>query len=263
MLSISQFSRVSHITAKTLRYYDEIDLLNPEVVDADNGYRYYSSEQLVTAFKIQKLKHYEFLLAEIRLALEDEAYLFDRMIEKQQEIQQKITDYHSIQAAIETDIAILAEGGSFMCNQELPIEIVEEVSWDVVSIRKTINIKDFDQLMTAVYKKVEEEQATPTYAPLTLYHSPEYTPESYDIEIAIPILEEQLRTRRLQAEHCVKYHFHGNYQELPAAYTQVAKWIDEHEYEIIDAAFEVYLTDPSETPADENEVDIYLPVKIK
>ncbi|MBX8938591.1 MerR family transcriptional regulator [Enterococcus gilvus] len=86
MLSISQFSRVSHITAKTLRYYDEIDLLNPEVVDADNGYRYYSSEQLVTAFKIQKLKHYEFRLAEIRLALEDEAYLFDRMIEKQQEI---------------------------------------------------------------------------------------------------------------------------------------------------------------------------------
>lgn len=96
-----------------------------------------------------------------------------------------------------------------------------------------------------------------------MYHSPEYTPESYDIEIAIPILEEQLRTRRLQAEHCVKHHFHGNYLELPAAYTQVAKWIDEHEYEIIDAAFEVYLTDPSETPVAENEVDIYLPVKIK
>lgn len=261
MLSISQFSRVSHITVKTLRYYDEIDLLKPELVGPTNGYRYYSSEQLLAALKIQKLKRYEFRLSEIRMALEDELYLLDRMTKKKLEIQQKIVDYHSIQSAIETDIAALAEGRGVMFNQEEPIEIVENVAWNIVSVRKMINIKDFDQLMSAVYKKVEAAKATPNEAPLTLYHSPEYTPERYDVEIAIPIVEENLRTRQLHAKRCVKYHFHGNYQDLPAAYTQAAKWIDNHGYEIIDAVFEVYLTNPSEVPADENEVAIYLPIK--
>ncbi|MBO0453379.1 MerR family transcriptional regulator [Candidatus Enterococcus murrayae] len=263
MLSISQFSRASHITPKTLRYYDEIDLLKPEAVDPNNGYRYYTSTQLLTAFKIQKLKQYEFRLAEIRLALEDDLYLLERMTDKRQEIQQKMTTYHSIQTAIETDIAALAEGGSFMFNQEPPIEIVENVVWNIISVRKTMNIKDFDQLMAAVYQKVNEEKATPVYAPLTLYHSPEYTPENYDVEIAIPILEEELRTRQLHAERCVKYHFHGNYQGLPAAYAEAAKWIDDNEYVITDAVFEIYLTNPSEVPAAENEVDIYFPIKAK
>lgn len=263
MLSISQFSRVSHITPKSLRYYDEIDLLKPEVVDPDNGYRYYSSEQLMTAFKIQKLKHYEFRLAEIRVALKDELYLLDRMTEKRLEIHQKISDYHTLQNDIETDIIALTEGESFLFNQEEPIELVENVCWNIISVRKMINIKAFDQLMQAVYQKVEAAKATPNYAPLTLYHSNEYTPENYDVEIAMPVLETELRTRQLIAEQCVKYHFQGNYQGLPAAYAQVAKWIDDHEYEISDAVFEVYLTNPSEVPADENVVDIYLPVRNK
>lgn len=261
MLSISQFSCVSHITPKTLRYYDEIDLLKPEVVDSNNGYRYYSSEQLMTAFKIQKLKQYEFRLAEIRLALDDELYLLDRMTEKHQEIQQKIADYQTIQADIETDITALTDGGNFLFNQAVPIELVENISWNIISIRKMINIKDFNQLLGAVYQKVEARKATANYAPLTLYHSTEYTPENYDVEIAMPILEEKLQTRRLFVDNCVKYHFEGNYQGLPAAYAQTAKWIEDHGYEICDAVFEVYLTNPFEVPADENIVDIYFPVK--
>lgn len=262
MLSISQFSRVSHISPKTLRYYDEIDLLKPQEVNQENGYRYYSSEQLITALKIQKLKQYEFRLAEIRLALTDELYLHDRLLEKAGEIQQKIVDYHDLQAALEGDLATLAAGGNFLFNQETEkITYHESVSWQIISIRKTINVKDFSQLLQEVLTLVELKQATTVYAPITIYHSMEYTPDHYDVEVAIPILEKNLATRQLIAQGCVSYHFKGNYQKLPAAYAQLGKWVDEHQYEVVDPFFEVYLTDPSVTPADENEVVIYLPVK--
>ena len=42
----STVARMSGVTARTLRYYDEIDLLHPARV-GENGYRYYESVQML------------------------------------------------------------------------------------------------------------------------------------------------------------------------------------------------------------------------
>lgn len=53
--SIQQVARVSGVTARTLRYYDEIGLLCPADVGA-NGYRYYEQEQLLRLQQILLLR---------------------------------------------------------------------------------------------------------------------------------------------------------------------------------------------------------------
>ena len=58
MLSIGAFSKISNVTTKTLRYYDEIGLIKPVYVNDENGYRYYSTSQLETVLLIGKLKWY-------------------------------------------------------------------------------------------------------------------------------------------------------------------------------------------------------------
>jgi len=45
MLKIGDFSRLSRVSVKALRYYDEIGLLKPVEVDRFTGYRYYSADQ--------------------------------------------------------------------------------------------------------------------------------------------------------------------------------------------------------------------------
>lgn len=62
MLSIGAFSKISNVTTKTLRYYDEIGLIKPVYVNDENGYRYYSTSQLETVLLIGKLKWYGFSL---------------------------------------------------------------------------------------------------------------------------------------------------------------------------------------------------------
>ena len=47
MYRIGEFSKMSKTTIKTLRYYDEIGLLEPENVDDFTGYRLYTTQQLV------------------------------------------------------------------------------------------------------------------------------------------------------------------------------------------------------------------------
>lgn len=39
---IGEVSKLCNISIKTLRYYDEIELLIPEKIDTYSGYRYYS-----------------------------------------------------------------------------------------------------------------------------------------------------------------------------------------------------------------------------
>jgi len=41
MLAIGEFSRMTHLSVRTLRRYHEVGLLEPEVVDPFTGYRYY------------------------------------------------------------------------------------------------------------------------------------------------------------------------------------------------------------------------------
>jgi len=44
LLSIGEFSKVTSLTIKTLRYYHELGLLPPAKIDEFAGYRYYSEQ---------------------------------------------------------------------------------------------------------------------------------------------------------------------------------------------------------------------------
>jgi DNA-binding transcriptional MerR regulator len=69
MLKIGDFSRLTNIPIKTLRYYDEIGLLKSASVESENKYRYYGTEQLIELNKILALKDAGFSLQEINFLL--------------------------------------------------------------------------------------------------------------------------------------------------------------------------------------------------
>ena len=56
MLKIGEFSKLSRVSIRMLRHYDEIGLLHPASIDPFTGYRYYSEDQLPTAGRITALR---------------------------------------------------------------------------------------------------------------------------------------------------------------------------------------------------------------
>jgi DNA-binding transcriptional MerR regulator len=66
MVSIGEFSRLSRLSAKALRLYDELGLLVPAHVDAETGYRWYAVTQLDHARLVASLRRAEVPLARIR-----------------------------------------------------------------------------------------------------------------------------------------------------------------------------------------------------
>ncbi|MFF5975139.1 MerR family transcriptional regulator [Streptomyces sp. NPDC012769] len=65
MLTIGDFARVSRLTAKALRRYDELGLLPPARVDPFTGYRYYAEEQVERARLVGWLRRIGMPLAEV------------------------------------------------------------------------------------------------------------------------------------------------------------------------------------------------------
>ena len=70
MLAIGEFSRVSHLSIRTLRRYHEAGLLVPEHVDDATGYRSYGADQIPTAQVIHRLRELDVPLVDVRRILD-------------------------------------------------------------------------------------------------------------------------------------------------------------------------------------------------
>lgn len=69
MLKIGEFSKLSHLTVKALRFYEKKGILMPAATDEWTGYRFYNSKQLDDAAKIRTYRRLGLSIKEIRQIL--------------------------------------------------------------------------------------------------------------------------------------------------------------------------------------------------
>jgi len=69
VLVIGEFSRVTHLSVRTLRRYHDAGLLEPATVDPASGYRYYTADQIPTAQVIHRLRELDVPLPDVRRIL--------------------------------------------------------------------------------------------------------------------------------------------------------------------------------------------------
>lgn len=86
MLKIGEFSKLSRVSVRMLRHYDDIGLLTPAYIDRFTDYRYYSESQLPTVCRITALKDMGFRLADIcrMLSFYDDRQRLDECLAAQQ-----------------------------------------------------------------------------------------------------------------------------------------------------------------------------------
>jgi DNA-binding transcriptional MerR regulator/effector-binding domain-containing protein len=68
-LTVGDFSKMTHLSVKTLRHYHQVGLLEPAEVNPANGYRYYTPEQIPTAQVIRRLRDLEMPVAQVKSVL--------------------------------------------------------------------------------------------------------------------------------------------------------------------------------------------------
>lgn len=273
MLSIGEFSNICKVSTKTLRYYAEIGLLLPDEINPENGYRYYSIEQLETMLFINRLKVYKFSLEEIKAVLESEESQDEKLtlalIRKKQEIEKQVQEFKMTVDQLNNDLANMAQGKSIMAYLEsIDVQLVEVPRMVLLSIRKMVHECDYadeyGNCFRKLFRKIADDKLTVLAPPRVLFHSAEFGPLGLDTEFAIPVKEYVPGTSDFYPGLCLKTVLYGSYSNLSSVYTKQREWAEKEGYESTHALFEVYNTDPSQV-SNESELitEIYYPVKKK
>ena len=251
MIRIGLFSKLSQVPVKTLRYYNEIGLLEPAEIDRFTGYRFYSVTQLPRLNRILALKDLGLSLNQIARLLTEElpveqlrGMLRLKQVEIQQQMQQEEEKLDRVAARLRQ-----IEQENKMSNYDVVIKKVEPQR--IASMRDVIpSYPEQGHLWQDLETVMVQNQIKSTGPCLTLYHSDE---PKIDAEVCEPIAEDislpqntQVQTRELPAVVVAAVIHHGPFNTLSESYEAVLKWIEANGYQINGPCREIYLQPPTE-----------------
>ncbi len=270
MFKIGDFSTLSRISVKALRYYDEIGLLKPVKVDQFTGYRYYSADQLPRLNYIIALKNMGLALEEIATLINNDLtphQMRDIFILKRSELQQRVSEEHRRLEQVEKLLKQLEKEGA-MPDYEITIKKVEPQL--VASIRDVLpTYGDVGQLYGEIFKYLGKKFVFKPAGPTMLIcHDGEYKESDVDIEAIVPIKKNISGSDRVKVyelpgvEEAASIVYKGSYEGISEAYNALMGWIESNGYQITGPDRELYFTDPRKVkdPA-ENVTEIQFPVK--
>lgn len=269
MFKIGDFSRLSRVSVKALRYYDQAGLLKPVRVDRFTNYRYYSAEQLRGLNRILALKDLGFSLEQIGRLLDEglpPEELRGMLRMKQAEIQQIVEEEQERLARVEARLNQIEKEGK-MPAYDVVIKKVEPLH--VASVRDVVpNYGAQGPIWEELDAYLKERGAQWMGPPLTIYHDTEYRERDVDVEVCAPIVpsvpgSERVVTKDLPAVEtmaCLIYQ--GSYaQGFNEPYGALMGWIEANGYRIAGPNREIYLQG-GDDPNDKSYVtEIQFPVE--
>ena len=265
MLTIGEFSKMSRVSAKTLRYYDQIGLLKPGFVSRESGYRYYEAVQLRDMLLIARLKQYQFSLPEIAavLAKNDNDYLARLIQDKKGQFLSQISEQQRILLQMEQDIKKIERCEDIMQSNYV-IKTVDFQQKNIYSLRQMMSLQDFGEVFGKLFAGLGRNRFTLAGSCMAAYHDEEnFNRECSDIEVGIIVAESSGENiRKLDPGFCCFAAHVGPYDDFSACYTALAEWIEREGYIISGPPIELYVKGCQDNvQPSEYVTEIYFPIK--
>ena len=252
MFKIGDFSKLSCVSVKTLRYYDELGLLKPAHVDHFTGYRYYSADQLPQLNRILALKDLGFSLEQTVRLLEGmlvPAQMREILRMKQAELYQRVQDEQARLVRVEARLRLI-EREDAMPEYDVVLKRIEAKT--VASARKVAPTFGEMQLFEhEVHSALEQHGLTPIAPSLNIYHHMGLLDRDMEIEVAAPVdptssidialpSGERITTRVLPAVQvmaCLTQRVTDD--TIAESYNAMGMWIQSNGYRIVGPSREI------------------------
>ena len=235
MYRIGQFSQITKVTVKALRFYEEEGLIEPRFVDPVNGYRYYGSDQLPRMYRIVSLRQCGFSIPEIRSIIGGRN-LPAIFAERKRQLEERAVETAAQLASINHYIESMKEEGLMKYNI-----VVKELPRVIVYSRRMI-MESYDSYFSVIPRIGEEVIAAnpglrcldnPPYC-FIMYHDGEYKDHDIDVEYCEAVTDWGVDTdtikfkimERVPQAACALHK--GPYSELSHWYGAVFKWIEDN-----------------------------------
>lgn len=266
MYSIGQFSLITQMTRKALRYYDEKGVLSPSYIDPKNGYRYYEPKLVSKAIRLLKYKSCQFPLEEIKELLKMEDLGNFAEIEHRIQIQlDRIHDAVSQLHKVESRLLHLQNVMEELTMSEITIKEIQDLT--VAGIRRTGKYCiDIPLMIHHLFAYLGQNRIEPQGPPIFICHDEEYREEDADIEIIISVNEikdtdPEVKHYNLPGGLFASTIHKGPYEEVGPSFANLFVWIEANGYKPVGPSREVYLSDPAEQKPEDYITEIMIPVE--
>jgi DNA-binding transcriptional MerR regulator/effector-binding domain-containing protein len=246
--SIGEFSQITGLSPKTLRFYHEKGILAPSSVDETTGYRSYDAGKIEKARVIMRLRQMEFSIEDIAAVFaecEDDADILGHLERKKQFIQQRISEDRDILRSLSEIIAKekeakgLLEAGSFRVEEKTVAPML------VAGIRMKGRYSEcgvgFSRLGRSLGRHICGKG-------LCLYYDGEYREEDANFEPCFPIRKpvqgSEFSIRELPGARCLSLVHRGPYDQLGRSYAKIMGEASVRKLAITPPTREVYLKGP-------------------
>ncbi len=246
MIRIGDFSKLSLVSVKTLRYYDELGLLKPIQTDSFTGYRMYEVHQLLRLNRILALKDLGFSLDEIGRLLADDltteqlrGMLKLRRAEARDKVREEAERLDRVEARLRQ-----IEQEDVVSKYDVVIKQIDALQ--VASVRDVVPTPpEQGTLWAELGQFLESRRIRPSGPCLTLYHDDGYKERDWDLEVCEQVEGNikgagrvKIRTLAAVPTMACTLH-HGPFKTIGEAYDALIKWIDANGYRICGPAREV------------------------
>ena len=268
MLKIGEFSKLSRISIRMLRHYDELGLLAPETTDPFTGYRYYREAQLRDACRITAWRAMGFSLAEVgELLGEADADALERRLARQREaLLQTAEEVQHRLRLLDTAVERLRKGE----NMQYDVTIKTIPERYVASVRQVIPSYDREGDLWQIFLQETAHLAIRDGDPVlcaAYFFDGEYKERDVDVEIQKSVRGSypdtpHVKFKTMPAVEVASAVCKGSYEQIGGVNAAVAAWVESNGYAFDGTAFNLYHVSPHETENPEEYVtEVCYPVR--
>ncbi|MBA9088083.1 DNA-binding transcriptional MerR regulator [Fontibacillus solani] len=236
IFKIGEFSKLTQVSIRMLRYYDETGLLKPARIDKFTGYRFYSVEQIAHLHKIIFLRDSGFSVSEIAVTLNcwEDAFLTDQLKDKYLEIERAITREQERLKKIETALHDLTERKTWV---HYDVSLKSIPSLQVLSLRKIIPDYFSEELLWKELTRFIEEEGlniSQNSSSFAIYHDDEYKEANVDVEVCVVVNQSGISKdgftfRQTEKVDTMAYTWvYGPFENIASGYLSFAHWLQQH-----------------------------------
>lgn len=246
MYKIGDFSKMSKVTIKALRFYEKEGLLLPVYVNESNGYRYYESSQLLEISQIIALKQIGLSIDEIRKVINSEMNVDSILNSKKRELQMNIHEYNYR----------LSKINYLLVEKDMKNEIFEKVIPSYYVYYKEGLLRDYSEASRFIQDSGVEclelnpniKCVEPNYC-FVNYLDREHKEKNIKVRYCQAVIKqkepfkenESIKFMDISEETCICIYHKGAYDELGKSYSKILKYIEDNNYKIKDYSRECYI----------------------
>jgi len=249
--TIGEFSKITGLSVKTLRFYHEQGLLAPTSVDEQTGYRYYAAEKIEVARVISRLRELEFSLEEIGAILGkagSDRDILSFLERHKEELAKQARHYRQIVDRLDYIIRQEREGIIAMQNETYDVQEKTVEPMLLAGVRMKGKYSDCGKGFSQIARRLGRFICGPSFL---LHYDHEYKEDDADFEACFPVRDgaksnslDGITLRELSGGQCVALLHKGPYDALGRSYEKILSYIKSKGYQIRSPSREVYLKGP-------------------